>query len=307
MATRRAFRSATEATRFTSTTPHASSKHPSSASSAASSIAASQSTSSTAKTRAAGGPRSQPAPGGRPGETPEDRVRRLRAAHEAARKAQVSGYDQAIGTGRRFFDYAHRFTVAGLLGFTALAGLVSIYSVYDMVTYNRQRRAEFLEAQKLMEEDELATARLAFINGTATDDQILFVEDATARAREGGYKLPPLLTPAGKTGAATVVEAFTGQDTRARPLSSSWEDTAAAAEAAAQATSAEEQKRGWWPFGGKKTEGDASSAQASLRESAAVAFEKEKERQQNGGPLDRVGVEPVVAAVEEQPKKKGWW
>lgn len=57
-------------------------------------------------------------PGQAQPESVEDRVRRLRAAHLAARQHKVSRFDQVVGTSRRFFDAAHKFTVMGLIGFS---------------------------------------------------------------------------------------------------------------------------------------------------------------------------------------------
>lgn len=91
MASRIGPRSVKDATRFTSTIPHATSKSATSAAPKASRI---------------------------PGETPEQRVRRLRQAHLAAQKAQVSKADRVIDASRRLFDVAHRWTVGGLVMFT---------------------------------------------------------------------------------------------------------------------------------------------------------------------------------------------
>ncbi|KOS19851.1 hypothetical protein ESCO_005611 [Escovopsis weberi] len=130
-----------------------------------------------------------------PGETPEQRVKRLRQAHLAAQKAQISRADKIVDASRRFLDVAHRWTVGGLVAFTAVAGVVSVYSVWDMLRYNRARRAEFLEAQKKYQDDVLATARLAYLKGAATEEQILLVEEANRDAETKGVKLPPLLSP----------------------------------------------------------------------------------------------------------------
>jgi hypothetical protein len=86
-------RSVKDATRFTSTIPHATSK------SAGSAIT----------------PKASPRI---PGESPEQRVRRLRQAHLAAQKAQISKTDKFIDVSRRFFDVAHRWTVGGIVLFT---------------------------------------------------------------------------------------------------------------------------------------------------------------------------------------------
>lgn len=70
-----------------------------------------------------------------------------------------------------------------------------MYSVWDMLRYNRARRAEWIEAQKKFEADELATARIAYLKGDATEEQILLVEEANREAEEKGIKLPSLLSP----------------------------------------------------------------------------------------------------------------
>ncbi|PHH66494.1 hypothetical protein CDD81_6969 [Ophiocordyceps australis] len=167
MASRIVPRTVKDATRFTSTVPHASSK-----------IASQTPTNSSRIVR----------------ETPEQRVRRLRQAHLAARKAKFSRLDRVIDGSRRFLDVAHRWTVAGLVLFTAVATVVSIYSVWDMMRYNRARRAEWVEAQKKLEADALSAARIAYVKGEATEEQILLVEQATRDAEQAGLKLPSLLS-----------------------------------------------------------------------------------------------------------------
>lgn len=94
-------RSVSDATRFTPTTPHASSK------SADPRLKASKSSPQ--------GPQDVP----KFVETPEQRVARLRAAHLKAKQAQVSRMDRIINGSRRFFDSAHKVTVLGLIGFTS--------------------------------------------------------------------------------------------------------------------------------------------------------------------------------------------
>lgn len=99
MASRVGPRSVKDATRFTSTIPHATAKQAATPSSAAA--------------------RASVKPSNRlPGETPEQRVRRLRAAHLAAQNARISRTDRIIDSSRRFLDAAHRFTVGGVVLFT---------------------------------------------------------------------------------------------------------------------------------------------------------------------------------------------
>jgi hypothetical protein len=95
-------RSATDATRFTSTTPHATAKPPASALNlpGRSSL-----------------PQRTPGP---PGETPQEKVRRLRAAADRARDAQISTLDKLLVRGRLWADRAHRITALTLIGATSM-------------------------------------------------------------------------------------------------------------------------------------------------------------------------------------------
>lgn len=92
MSSRATPRSATDATRFTSTTPQPKSK--------------------------ASGAAGKGAPGG---ETLEQRVQRLRAAHQAARAAPMSMADKVADKGRKVFDVMHKVTLVGLIGFTGMS------------------------------------------------------------------------------------------------------------------------------------------------------------------------------------------
>ncbi|KAF4335060.1 cytochrome oxidase c assembly domain protein [Fusarium beomiforme] len=266
-------RSVKDATRFTSTIPHATSK--------------------TAQRT----PRI-------PGETPEQRVRRLRQAHLAAQNAQISKTDRIIDASRKFFDVAHRWTVGSIVVFTAVAGVVSLYSVWDMVQYNRARRAEWIEAQKRLEADELAMARLAYIKGEATEEQILLVEEANQAAEARGEKLPPLLeAPSHRTHFEERIKPTFQENT----------------EESAAKTSTGKGVLGIFSGvlgGGEKKEeeskDDLQDYQIQLmkleqvnksRLEEARAVERKRERQQNGGPLDRLGGEPAAGSTSG----KSWW
>lgn len=56
-----------------------------------------------------------PGPGG---ETPQQKVARLRAAAAKARDVDVSGFDRLVMRGRVWADRAHRFTALSLIGIT---------------------------------------------------------------------------------------------------------------------------------------------------------------------------------------------
>jgi hypothetical protein len=92
-------RSATDATRFTSTTPHATAKVP------------------PPSARSWAVPRAKPGPSG---ETPQEKVRRLRAAADAAKLDQISTFDKVIARGRVWADRAHRFTSLTLISATCM-------------------------------------------------------------------------------------------------------------------------------------------------------------------------------------------
>ncbi|KAK1990026.1 hypothetical protein LX36DRAFT_648443 [Colletotrichum falcatum] len=298
MASRLGPRSASDATRFTSTTPHAASK----SSPTLATVSSSSSTGTAAADSRSPQQKQQQSPprvpGRPPGESPEERVRRLRAAHEAARKAQTSSVDRVIGGSRRFFDFAHKFTVLGLVGFTAIAGLISVYSVYDMVTYNKQRRADFIDAQRRMEEDSLAAARLAFINGTATDAQVTLVEEANARARETGVRLPPLLSAPTVTTQAEKIFGKGGSQASSPDSSPFAAAAPSEAEPSAPAAAAPQKSSSWWPFGSSSV-----ANKELLQEKAKAAFERERENQRRGGALDQLG----LPQEEKKVEKKGWW
>ncbi|KAH6894442.1 cytochrome oxidase c assembly-domain-containing protein [Thelonectria olida] len=283
-------RSVKDATRFTSTIPHATSK------SAASAVT----------------PKASPRI---PGESPEQRVRRLRMAHLAAQKAQISKTDKFIDASRRFFDVAHRWTVGGIVLFTAVAGVVSIYSVWDMLRYNRARRAEWVEAQKQLEADELASARLAYLKGEATEEQIELVEEANREAEAKGTKLPPLLAaPTTRTHFEEHVKpAFEGSN----EVDSS-ESTKKTGKGIMGVFSGilgrEEQGEDFGSSQGRlgyeslSEEDDSTGVRdsdlvRSIEAKARGAWEKEKENQRRGGDLDHLGLEPAGGPAP----KKSWW
>ncbi|KAH7311568.1 cytochrome oxidase c assembly-domain-containing protein [Stachybotrys elegans] len=285
MASRIGPRTVKDATRFTSTIPHATSK-----SAAPSSIASSASSPVAAAAR-------KPLPR-IPGETPEQRVRRLREAHLAAQRAQVSTLDRVIDSSRRILDVVHRWTVGGIVLFTVVATIVSIYSVWDMLRYNRARRAEWVETQKKLEADELATARIAYLKGTATPEQIELVEDANLRAMQQGTKLPPLLAPP---------EHRTHFEEHIQPTFRP-DSTPAGAKEEKQGKGVAGLFSGL--FGGAKAAQEevkeaTTSAVQAVEAKAKDAWQSELQNQRQGGSLDQLGLES--GSSSQTPSKKGWW
>lgn len=227
---------------------------------------------------------------------------RLRKAHLAAKNAQVSRFDRVIVGARGFFDSAHKLTVIGLLGFTAIAALATVYTTYDMFTYNRQRRAEFFERQRELDANSLEAARLAYMRGDATEEQIELVEEANERDAAAGQKPRGFFDsmPAVLSEPKTIrVE---GAEEEARQ-----EAALAAPGSSGHVKEHPEDKSGSWGswFGSSSAKSSEAGGKGSVTDSAKAALEKEKENQRAGGPLDRVGLE--ADAKVETKKKSGWW
>ncbi|PHH77742.1 hypothetical protein CDD80_256 [Ophiocordyceps camponoti-rufipedis] len=272
-------RSVKDATRFTSTVPHAMSK-------------------ANSPTTPPPRPKSS---SWLPGETAEQRVVRLRKAHDAALKAQNDKpMERFLDSMRVVLDAAHKLTVNGLILFTVLAGIVSIYSIWDMLRFNRARRAEWIKVQMKLESDELSAARVAYVKGEGTEEQIALVEEANREAARMGTKLPPLLPPP---------EQRTHFEEKVQPVLFPRE--------------ASSDGKGIWGmvsgfFGGSasgsssssngeadtRTEPDVTTdAMAQTVEATAKgAWETEKERQRSGGSLDRLGLD-----VGASQGTRRWW
>lgn len=260
-------------------------------------------------------------------ESLDERVRRLRAAHLAARQAEVSKLDKVINSSRKYFDAAHRFTVVGLIAFSGVALMVTVYATFDMMYHNRARRSEFFALQKQFAEDSLEAARLAYMTGKATEEQIALVEEATAKARESGKELPALLSAPKQVkpaGWAKVMSTQEGGETETTERSIWPGESMTESSLSAKSEVEQPTKKGWsaWLFGGLKKEEvryddetyDAASnqptsvasaisrSQHSIADSAKAAFATEKENQKHGGPLDRLGTADAPASSG----KKGW-
>ncbi|RCI17311.1 hypothetical protein L249_2612 [Ophiocordyceps polyrhachis-furcata BCC 54312] len=276
-------RSVKDATRFTSTVPHATSKTASQA------------------------PPLPKTSSWKPGETAEQRVVRLRQAHLAAQRAQIKPMDRVIDSMRVFLDATHKLTINGIILFTVeegeanghsvdalgLAALVSIYSVWDMLRFNRARRAEWIQIQKRLESDELSAARIAYLKGEGTEAQIALVEEANREAERLGTKLPPLLPPPEQrthfeeTVKPVLVRRDQSKDGKGifGIFSGIFGGSSSGDEAAAAAAAVVHDGPAPSDVGGTGTIVQAVEA------SAKGAWETEKERQRNGGSLDRLGLE----------------
>ena len=211
-----------------------------------------------------------------------------------------------------------------------------------MIMYNKKRKAEFLEAQRKMAADSLEAARLAYMTNKATPEQIAMVEEAMEResGTEGSIfsKLPSVIgapkplsaeqqgkQEADSQGVAdAAAAAWAGaqeqetqqqQQTQEAPKKAggirSWFSSILGREEESEDIT---QRFGWE---GLSEEDDAAGVresdivraieekQAKLRAKASQALEREKDRQRNGGPLDRAGIDAEKAPSLSSSKK--WW
>lgn len=186
-----------------------------------------------------------------------------------------------------------------------MATVVSIYSVWDMLQYNRARRAEWIEAQKTLEADSLSAARVAYLKGEATEEQIALVEEANREAEEKGTKLPPLLSPP---------EHRTHFEERVKPAFQGTDQGQGTGKGVLGILS------GLWG-GGQSGDGSSRVAASddepeaassvggvvqSIETTAKRAWDAEKESQRKGGSLDQLGRDPSSSSPTTSVKKR-WW
>ena len=168
-----------------------------------------------------------------------------------------------------------------------------------MLQYNRARRAEWIEAQRKLEADSLAAARIAYLRGDATEEQVLLVEEANRDAQEKGVKLPPLLSPPEHR---THFEEHV-KPTFSRPSEEPGRKTDGKGVLGIFSGI----------FGGSQTaqaspsagSDDGGSIQSMESNKARDARESEKRNQVMGGSLDQLGLETDASAPKSG--KRGWW
>ncbi|KAF2712208.1 hypothetical protein K504DRAFT_400815 [Pleomassaria siparia CBS 279.74] len=109
-------------------------------------------------------------------ETPAQKVKRLRERKNQAVMAQVTKWDYLYLYGRNAADVAHRLTVYGIIFATGCIGILAVFSIGDMVVYNRRKRAIWHEDQEIEQAKILALARNAVMAGSASPAQKALVE-----------------------------------------------------------------------------------------------------------------------------------
>ena len=156
-------------TRFTSNTPHAS-QNP----------ASSFTPSSPSSIRG-------PIPPGPDGETPAQKVERLRAMARAQRvNQQLSGTEKMLDRGRMIADRMHRFTTYSLLGLTGASAVFAVYGLFSLLGHTRRQKRAWIDREM----NRLQEAQQAFLRGDADAEQLHLLEqerageEIAARARQ---------------------------------------------------------------------------------------------------------------------------
>ncbi|THX48195.1 hypothetical protein D6D08_10089 [Aureobasidium pullulans] len=290
-------RSASDATRFTATTPYASAKPPG------------QFTPSPVQMGHA-------APSG---ETPQQKIARLRAAASRARTGKESTFDSVVRVGRRWADRAHRLTAYSLIGLTGarvedergykgmnsitdvvstvISGVTASFAIGDMLMHNRRKRNEWLADQQAKHQVKINEARVAFNQGLADEDQILLLnqERTKVEAAELQKNRPGMISrifssapkeeqQGGNLGAAARAAASNVQDTA----------SAAASEVQHTATAAKEKV---------KDLGIVKAVEDKVEEHKWQKPQTVGAEAVIGGPLDREAAASVLAVQE---KSKSW-
>ncbi|THW81516.1 hypothetical protein D6D18_08759 [Aureobasidium pullulans] len=268
-------RSASDATRFTATTPYASAK-----------------------------PQGQFTPipvqmghAAPSGETPQQKIARLRAAASRARTGKESTFDSVVRVGRRWADRAHRLTAYSLIGLTVISGVTASFAIGDMLMHNRRKRNEWLADQQAKHQVKINEARVAFNQGLADEDQILLLnqERTKVEAAELQKNRPGMISrifssapkeeqQGGNLGAAARAAALNVQDTA----------SAAASEVQHSATAAKEKV---------KDLGIVKAVEDKVEEHKWQKPQTVGAEAVIGGPLDREAAASVLAVQE---KSKSW-
>ena len=140
---------------------------------------------------------------GPPGETPAEKIARMRAEWRAKNIAPLSLWDRTVVRGRRIADLTHFYFVTFLAIFTGthpvspflppasrdLLGLTACphravlcmgyasFCMVDLFKYNRRKKAEFHETQKILYQTALQESREALARGEATQAHLDMLEN----------------------------------------------------------------------------------------------------------------------------------
>ncbi|KAL9596586.1 MAG: hypothetical protein Q9219_005713 [cf. Caloplaca sp. 3 TL-2023] len=310
-------RTVADATRFTATSPHAYSKpasilRPSSFAASGAALRSSQKQQQQSP-RNPNNPPSQPPPN----ETPQQKVARLRALRAAEKNKPLDLWDRTVLRGRRWADIAHRVTAYSLMGFSVLAGIITVYSLTDMIMYNRKQRSVFFATQAAIYTDTLRSAIAAEQeHRPLTDDEtavlnrekmVLQAEAERQRLHELGWgkRIKAYLLGGGEIERA--LEAMDREsEMRAQQMVASSEGGGGGKGAAAVKRVEEvvSQERVMQVLEEKRKREEKAGEQVAQVEGEQVDRVREEEVHVEGGPLDQVAEQATMVSAE---KAKGGW
>lgn len=165
--------------------------------------------------------------------------------------------------------------------------------------FNRRKRAEYYAQQKFKYEKALEEAKEAQLLGTASESQLNFLH----KEREHQEKLTKWEEEKKKKGIWARSKAWLFEGMKTEEVG---EDSG---------TSESRSRYDSWSKENDTLAGKESDVlraledkKSGLQEKASKAFEAEKERERNGGPLDRVGTDAErSASVRGDTRKSGSW
>lgn len=177
-----------------------------------------------------------------------------------------------------------------------VAGGVTVYALGDMMIYNRKKRAQFFEEQKAIHQNAVYRAKQSIAAGVASEADIEFIK----REEEHDVVLAEIAQKKNKKGIFK-----RGKEWLFSGLKKDEEDNEGVESGNNEGYDAviqETDGRSGRPSEVIKALGEQKT---QFADKAKQAFANEKERQESGGPLDRLGTstKPVDA---EQPKSGGW-
>lgn len=168
-----------------------------------------------------------------------------------------------------------------------------------MIIFNRRKRAEFYAEQRALQNAQLHDAQRAMSAGNAGQEQIALVEEelkAQNLAKERQEK-----KGAWVRGKEWLFSGLKKEEDGQSEAGTEGKDSFLLDRATS--TNEEDEVMG-------ERESDVLRAiedkKSAVQQSARNAFEKEKERQRGGGPLDRIGVSDVESSERSQKKSGGW-
>lgn len=182
--------------------------------------------------------------------------------------------------------------------------MVTVYSLVDMMLYNRRKRTQYFIEQKAM----LAAAQAAFREGTASEAQMEIlrkeaaidaaVREAKAKRGEKDYAPDPW------TGEKKEVEPVPEKKEGVLKKSREWLFSGLKKEESPDA-----RVRAVWEEEKEEVKESGSGILKAVEEKRKEFVEEEKERQMAGGMLDKLGLETEASNQAETKAEKGksWW